>query len=40
MQGKLELRALTIPVPPLIHCMVSAKSSFCEAGWLARDVAG
>lgn len=40
MQGKLELRALTIPDPPLIHCMVSTKSSFCEAGWLARVVAG
>lgn len=40
MQGKLEVHALTIPDPPLIHCMVSTKSSFCEAGWLARVVAG
>lgn len=40
MQGKLELCALTIPDPPLIHCMVSTKSSFCEAGWLVRVVAG
>lgn len=40
MQRKLELHALTIPDPPLIHCMVSTKSSFCEAGWLVRVVAG
>lgn len=30
-QGKPGLCALTIPDPPLIHCMVPAKSGFSEA---------
>lgn len=30
-QGKPALCALTIPVPPLIHCMVPVKSGFSEA---------
>lgn len=39
-QGKLGLCALTIPDPPLIHCMVPTKSGFSQARWLALVVSG
>lgn len=39
-QRRPGLSALTIPDPPLIHCMVPWKSGFSEARFLAQIVAG
>ena len=39
--GKLRLCSLTIPDPPLIHCMVLMKSGFSSRPWrLSRVVSG